>query len=263
MQHKQNDFIVPALRVILSHDGQCGTKTIKDEVHLFIELSEEDRRPYESRRKSEPRYRQTVGNLISHQKRELLQYIDVVEVLRDMSGRAVEHIWKLNQKGYEYLTSLDYIVTDGVDNTIVATDVNLPIISPLDQKKLDALNVGEPYVKRTEAGIKKSILILSEYKCRYAKLIDKTHTSYITDKNKPYMEVHHFIPLKASSDFFPRNLDRPSNMICLCPTCHGILRHGSREEKEKILRVLYDDVIDVLNVEEIYISFSALMKYYD
>jgi len=263
MQHKQNDFIVPALRVILSHDGQCGTKTIKDEVHLFIELSEEDRRPYESRRKSEPRYRQTVGNLISHQKRELLQYIDIVEVLRDVSGRAVEHIWKLNKKGYEYLTSLDYIVTDGMDNTIVETDANLPIISPLDQKKLDALDVGKPYARRTETGIKEAILILSEYKCLYAKLIGETHASFITDKNKPYMEVHHFIPLKAASDFFPRNLDRPSNMICLCPKCHDILHHGSREEKEKILRVLYDDVIDMLNAEEIYISFSALMKYYD
>lgn len=263
MQHKQNDFIVPALRVILSHDGQCGTKTIKDEVHLFIELSEEDRRPYESRRKAEPRYRQTVGNLISHQKRELLQYIDIVEVLRDVSGRAVEHIWKLNQKGYEYLTSLDYILTDGMDNTIVETNVNLPIISPLDQKKIDALDVGKPYARRTETGIKEAILILSEYKCRYAKLIGETHASFITDKNKPYMEVHHFIPLKAASDFFPRNLDRPSNMICLCPKCHDILHHGSREEKKKILRVLYDAVIDMLNAEEIYISFSALMKYYD
>lgn len=262
MQHKQNDFIVPALRVILSHDGQCGTKTIKDEVHLFIDLSEEDKTPYESRRKSEPRYRQTVGNLISHQKRELLQYIDVVEVLRDMSGRAVEHIWKLNQKGYEYLTSLDYIIKDGLDNMIVETDVNLPIISPLDQKKIDALDVGKPYARRTETGIKETILILSEYKCRYAKLIGEVHTSFITDKNKPYMEVHHFIPFKASSDFFPRNLDRPSNLICLCPRCHDILHHGSREEKEKILRVLYDDVIGMLNAEEIYISFSALMKYY-
>lgn len=263
MQHKQNDFIVPALRVLLSHNGQCGTKTIKDEVHLFIELSEEDKTPYESRRKSEPRYRQTVGNLISHQKRELLQYIDVVEVLRDMSGRAVEHIWKLNPKGYEYLASLDYIVTDGTDNTIVERHVNLPIISPLDQKKLDAIDVGKPYARRTEAGIKESILILSEYKCRYAKLSDETHTSFMTDKNKPYMEVHHFIPLKATSDFFPRNLDRPSNMICLCPTCHDIIHHGSKEEKEKILRVLYNDVIDMLNGEEIYISFSTLMKYYD
>ena len=85
----------------------------------------------------------------------------------------------------------------------------------------------------------------------------------MTDKNKPYMEVHHFIPLKATSDFFPRNLDRPSNMICLCPTCHDIIHHGSRAEKEKILGILYNDVIDMLNGEEIYISFSTLMKYYD
>ena len=78
-----------------------------------------------------------------------------------------------------------------------------------------------------------------------------------------YTEAHHLIPMCASKDFFPRNLDRPSNIITLCPNCHTLLHHGSEDEKKRILRILYDKYIPGLNRDEIYISFEDLYnKYY-
>ena len=112
------------------------------------------------------------------------------------------------------------------------------------------------------ASITKTIIEFSNGECLYAKLIGAKHLSFKQDNGKNYVEAHHLIPLSARRDFFPRNLDRPSNIVCLCPICHDILHHGSQNDKEKILRVLYDHCIEALNEDQIYITFEQLLSYY-
>ena len=132
-------------------------------------------------------------------------------------------------------------------------------ISDIDQKKLDT--AGEKR-RITDSSLKESILVIYGYTCQYGKLIGEKHQSFLREDGNPFMEVHHLIPMKASQDFFPRNLDRASNLVCLCPNCHERIHHGSKEEKEKVLKVLYNAMIDGLNYEEIYISYKQLLKYY-
>lgn len=267
MQHLQSDFVIPALLVIDSYKDGCNSTTIKDEVHLYIELTLDDLAPYESRRKSEPRYRQTVGNLISHRAPALFMYLD--EVVRQREGKkSTECVWKLNKEGKAYIANVKKVREAGknlienfqksYDNTRL-TDIETKIISYVDQKKID--NAGKKG-RVTDTSLKDTILKLSEYQCFFGKCIGEEHISFMTNDGHQFMEVHHFIPMKASDDFFPRNLDRASNLVCLCPTCHERVHHGSMCEKETVLKVLYDEIIDGLNDEEIYISYSQLLNYY-
>lgn len=267
MQHSQNDFIIPALLVIDSHEGGCSSATIKDEIHLYIDLSEDDLAPYGSRKK-EPRYRQTVGNLISHRTPSLFQYMQVIEIKKSAKQRRSVYFWKLNDEGQAYVKNMKRTQEVGqklIDNTNMSSpntsiiDIDLPVISPLDQKKLDTAGKRG---RSTDSNLKDAMLVISGYQCFYGKIAGENHVSFSADNGKPYMEIHHFIPMKASNDFYPRNLDRASNLVCLCPMCHEQVHHGSKEDKEVILKVLYDKLIDNLNDEEIYISYNQLLGYY-
>ena len=42
-----------------------------------------------------------------------------------------------------------------------------------------------------------------------------------------YAEAHHILELSKSK------IDLPSNMICVCPTCHRVIHYGTDEELEK------------------------------
>lgn len=267
MQHVQSDFVIPALLVIDSHIDGCNSSTIKDEVHLYIELTADDLAPYESRRKTEPRYRQTVGNLISHRYPPLFRYLE--EIVRNKPDRkGMEYVWKLNSEGKVYVSNIKKVQEAGqllieksssIYEQTEIEDIECSLISPVDQKKID--NAGKKG-RVTDSVLKDAILKLAEYRCFYGKCIGEHHMSFMTSDGHQFMEVHHLIPMKASNDFFPRNLDRASNLVCLCPMCHERVHHGSTEEKEVVLKVLYDEMIDGLNDEEIYISYSQLLDYY-
>lgn len=53
-----------------------------------------------------------------------------------------------------------------------------------------------------------------------------------------YMECHHIIPLNKQNEF-ENSLDVYANLICLCPTCHRFLHHGTNEERLKLLNEIY------------------------
>lgn len=262
MQHSQNDFIVAVLLVIDSHQDGCDSATVKDEIDMYIDLFDEDLKPYGSRRKHEPRYRQLVGNLFSHRTPELFKYLNKTKINKR------HYKWSLNTKGKIYVANIKKVKEAGkmlieysdasLDKTILI-EPQKSIVSDIDKKKLDT--VGEKR-RITDSSLKDSILVIYGYTCQYGKLIGEKHQSFLREDGNPFMEVHHLIPMKASQDFFPRNLDRASNLVCLCPNCHERIHHGSKEEKEKVLKVLYNAMIDGLNYEEIYISYKQLLKYY-
>ena len=70
------------------------------------------------------------------------------------------------------------------------------------------------------------------------------------------------IPIKAQKDF-EKNIDRPENIVCLCPICHRAVHNAKKEERIEILKKLYDNKIDNLKRVGIDISFEDLFnKYY-
>lgn len=273
-QHKENDFIIPVLKTIASCDGECTTDYIKRNINAFIELTEKDLTPYPSRNPNEPRYYQVVGNLISHKNTVLFTYVDQFFIESQTSKTSSRGVLKLNDKGKAYLESLDTEISEirtetaEINNSILH-DVNTPeiiftITDPFDEKIMDyALKHGLTKRPPTDSKIVNTVIELTGYKCEYALSIGKKHSLFIGKSKNPFMEGHHLVPMKAAKDFFPLNLDRPSNIVPLCPGCHALLHHASKEEKEKVLKVLYDNHIEQLNADGIYISFEKLLnKYY-
>ncbi len=266
-QHKESDFVIPVLKTISFAGGKCTTEYVKRNVHQHINLTEKDMMPYPSRNKNEPRYYQVVGNLISHKNAVLFTYINVL--FENNENQLI-----LNEHGKEYLKSL---IDETNKTTFIEkeqtnaepcqesneTKSEFTIVDPFDEKIMEfALKHGLNKRPPTDSKIVNTVFEISGYNCEYATSLGKKHNLFGGKSNRPYLEGHHLVPMKAALDFFPLNLDRPSNISPLCPGCHALLHHATKSEKEKVLRVLYDNHIEQLNSEGIYISFEKLLENY-
>ncbi len=269
-KHSEQDFIIPALRVIGDYPYGCTTDVIKDEITKYIVLSPEDTEPMPSRSKTEESYRQIVGNLISHRSPDFYKYL-IVEKVKDIHGNEKnKNLFKLNNDGIKFVSqykksqhltfidnSFDINPYEDVLNANNSLDVfDSKVIYAVEKNNLN---------KRmsTDSKIRDMVLKLDNYECQYGKAIGEKHIAGMSADGHPVVHAHHLIPMKAEKYFFPRSLDRPENIVTLCPNCHSVLHHGSYEEKRKILEVLYKKYIDRLNDIEIFISLENLLdKYY-
>jgi len=270
-KHNEQDFIIPAIRVISDFPDGCKTDVIKDNISNYITLTPEDLEPMPSRSRTEASYRQIVGNLISHKTPEFYKYV-IVNKTKDEKGNITnKNLFKLNDEGkkiasqFEKKTYFTYVECsydfDEVEPTIVS-DNNL--LDSFDSKVMVAVEKNNLQKRMgTDPKIKEMVIKLDNYTCQYAKTIGELHKTGLSPEGHPIVNAHHLIPMRAEKDFFPRSLDRPENIVTLCPTCHDILHYGSKEEKRRILEILYKKHIKRLNDSEIYISLEKLIdKYY-
>lgn len=262
--HSEKDFIIPVLKTIQENNGACTTSFIKKNISKHIDLNEKDLEPFPSRNKEEPRYYQVVGNLISHRNQTLFSYINSIETL-DQS-KIKQKAWELNEDGIEFLSGLkdDTQQIIAPSNSANNYQENLFELDELNQKTLDFISSGSTKRPPINRSIGKTVIEMMEYKCEYAMYTGVDHNTFKNSSGEHnFMEAHHLIPIKATRDFFPFNLDRPSNIVSLCPNCHALLHSGSKEEVEKVLHVIFDKHIDCLNKDGIYITFENLFnKYY-
>ena len=190
-------------------------------------------RPLPSRNQKEPGYYQIVGNLISHRNPNLFKYIRLIAPEKDKNS---DNRWQLNEEGVGYVAS----IIDAANSNVEI--VNGLKIDEIDQKIVDFAKkhnlAGRP---TTDQKMAKTILEINNYTCQFAVITGKSHKSFNSKDGNQYVEAHHLIPMKAAKDFFPRNLDRPSNIVCLCPICHGKLHHGDLDER-KTFRKKEDDL---------------------
>lgn len=256
-QHTENDYVIPTLFVLYNHLDGLPTEQVKAEINQFISLSSEDLLPYPSRNINEPRYYQIVGNMISHNNQTLFKYANRKSII-DPSGRK-KIVLVINNEGIDFIENL-------IDEVKIDKKPSLnkeEIVDRFDQKIIEYATKNGTSASKRDNSLAKKIIEVSQYKCQYGLLTNKNHKLFKRIDGKLYAEAHHLIPMKASADFFPKNLDRASNLVCLCPNCHALLHHGSKDEKKEILKILYDKYIDVLNDDGIFISFDNLLnKYY-
>lgn len=75
----------------------------------------------------------------------------------------------------------------------------------------------------------------ANYQCE----MNSSHKTFISlATNKPYMEAHHFIPMKFQH-LFEEPLDTLTNVVSLCPTCHRGIHHATVDHKSFIIDKLY------------------------
>ena len=71
--------------------------------------------------------------------------------------------------------------------------------------------------------------------------LNNNHESFIAEKTKkPYMEVHHIIPVKWQAQF-EYSLDVYANLISLCPVCHRQIHHGLKFDRLKLTHQIFDE----------------------
>lgn len=96
----------------------------------------------------------------------------------------------------------------------------------------------------------------ANYKCEN----NGDHTTFISEASKkPFMEVHHLIPLKNQNKF-KVSLNVYANAVCLCPTCHKLLHYGIKSEKELIASKLFEARQSRLAKSGINITFNDFKK---
>lgn len=97
----------------------------------------------------------------------------------------------------------------------------------------------------------------ADYKCEY----DETDRTFLRKNGKPYTEPHHLIPISRYADF-KCSVDVEENIVSLCSHCHNLLHYGRIEEKESVLRKLYEDRIEMLRKAGLDLKFEQLKSYY-
>ena len=79
------------------------------------------------------------------------------------------------------------------------------------------------------------------------------------------MEAHHLIPIPCSSLYYERfhaSLDRPENIVSLCPACHRAIHFGTDDKKEELLKILFEKKKQQLSDIGIKITLKELMRHY-
>ncbi|MBD8889324.1 MULTISPECIES: MrcB family domain-containing protein [Bacillus] len=108
------------------------------------------------------------------------------------------------------------------------------------------------------ASLASMAMMLSNYTCE----IDDSHKTFISKStNKPFVECHHLVPIAKQGEF-QYDLDQLENMVSLCPLCHRLIHLGRDEDKETLLKKLFDQRKDQLKRIGIEITFSDLKEMY-
>ena len=116
----------------------------------------------------------------------------------------------------------------------------------------------------TDPRLAKTAIKNAGYVCELSGKVGASHSTFDSVHGTKYLEAHHLIPMKAQKDYVSLgiNLDRLENIVALCPNCHKAVHYGTKEEKVKYLRPLYDSRIEKLKELGIDIDFEVLINDY-
>ncbi|WP_161625583.1 HNH endonuclease [Cyclobacterium qasimii] len=69
--------------------------------------------------------------------------------------------------------------------------------------------------------------------------VDPSHQTFVAQRTQlPYVEAHHFIPIKFQH-LFGDPLDNLVNIVALCPNCHRGIHHAVVEHKYELIENIY------------------------
>jgi len=250
------DIIIPALKIIRQNPGATTTKLIS-ELEQIMPLSLKDKEILSGR--GDSKFSQIVRNLVSHSGTNSFgKYTQQAE------GRNSGFI--INKQGDLFLQSLEKEKKDEemfeYEMQLEAEKSNTYSLEQLveaNNRSPDKRFNASKQRYTTNPRITKTVLSIFNFSCE----LDKQHHTFLTPSSNPYMEGHHFIPMKAQEDFSKINIDRSENICCLCPNCHKALHYGDREEKTQRLWLLYQKKKKSLEKVKIAVDFEKLIyKYY-
>lgn len=98
----------------------------------------------------------------------------------------------------------------------------------------------------------------NDYRCQ----VNNKHEFFISESTqRNYVEAHHIVPISTQA-LFVNGIDCIPNIACLCPVCHRQVHYGLKNDKQKILRIIWDiNHTEIKNVG-IDIEFKELLELY-
>ena len=272
--HKEHEFIPAMVEIIKKYPDGCTMNQIMSEIPNYIQLTDGDMKPSPSR-KAEKKYQQIVRNIVSHNNKIFLQQVEIFKS-KDKKSQNIFKI-KENEITNPILTPIsikdipsrnkeeENNKEDEAVKTLPTSELNT-IFNDCDrydaklmEQVLNPRFNGKP---KTDSTLVEYIKNIYRHQCLYTLLTNGEKKTFECESGDDYIHAHHLIPIAHWKEFFPKSLDRPSNIVPLAPYYHDILHHGTRETKEKILKVLYDAINEGLVRDGIYITFEQLMMYY-
>ncbi|MDD7578231.1 MAG: HNH endonuclease [Elusimicrobia bacterium] len=134
-----------------------------------------------------------------------------------------------------------------------------PFQEPLGpEPKLQIANLATHYVYPRDIRKKANAIRKANFLCG----ISNNHPlfkSRTTHQN--YVEGHHLIPLKQWDNFL-FSLDVEANIVVLCPHCHKMLHHGTKEDIRPLLDLLFQKRKQALADKGIQLTWEQLCSYY-
>lgn len=106
-----------------------------------------------------------------------------------------------------------------------------------------------------DSDVEKQVREKYNYSCE----IDSGHETFMTDENKPYMDVVALIPPIYGAKY-GKAIKSAANAICICPNCKAKLLYGKRTEREMMVCALFQKHSDALRKVGIDISLRELLE---
>lgn len=105
-------------------------------------------------------------------------------------------------------------------------------VNDSDSIRITQLKARDIYRRDRSIAVKR--MELSGFTCEF----NSRHRLFTSRfSKKPYLEVHHLVPLGLQNDFL-KPLDTLHNLFCLCPYCHRAVHNASEPVARKILEHL-------------------------
>ena len=191
--------------------------------------------------------------------RDIYDLITIYQSIKTLfSKRSVEEF-------YDYLVekekgNINLITVEKEVNTSNALKPNKSIIDDVPKPKKEAV-IDDKGVRRypRDPQVAANALSQEDYLCVY----NRSHFTFKAKGSEHmYVEAHHLIPLKESDRFGENSIDVEANIVSLCSVCHDCIHHGTNEDKEKIIKNLYEKRKERLKKAGIYVSLELLLEFY-
>jgi 5-methylcytosine-specific restriction endonuclease McrA len=144
------------------------------------------------------------------------------------------------------------------ENKIINDELSLitPIIFEDQAMEITSSKISSKLTYERNLQVAINSLAHSNYKCE----IDPNHKTFKRkNKDEPYLELHHLIPL-SKQKLFKFSLDVEANVVSLCSTCHNEIHYGAYYIN--LIDVLYKKRRERLIKTSIDVSFNTLIKFY-
>jgi 5-methylcytosine-specific restriction protein A len=141
----------------------------------------------------------------------------------------------MDKKEWDKIGQID-IEDEEYQNNIEEAFIKEKKVLVAPEGKIARVNIGP----RISFGRDPKIAIMRFQEVGYKCEIHHSHETFISlATNLPYMEAHHFIPIKYQG-LFKEPLDSFYNVTSLCPTCHRAIHHATVDFKLHLIKNIYE-----------------------